>query len=74
MTTKGMAAVHDNLVRQTVESVTDEIGRIIVERQQLRAERASHATLERNRRRLADAQAQLSLLLIERHLGGPSAV
>jgi hypothetical protein len=55
-------------MRHTVETLTDEIGRIVAERQALRTEGATVETLEENRRRLADAQAQLSLLLIERHL------
>jgi hypothetical protein len=53
---------------QTVESVTDEIGRIVSERQELRAAGASVDALEENRRRLARAQSELSQLLIARHL------
>ena len=68
-----MAAVSNNAVRQTVESVVDEIGRIVAERQQLRAAGAPADMVEANRRRLADAQAQLSALLIDRHLERPSA-
>jgi hypothetical protein len=64
-----MPAARDlNAVRHTVETVTAEIGRIVVERQELRAAGATPAELEENRRRLAEAQSQLSLLLIERHL------
>jgi nucleotidyltransferase/DNA polymerase involved in DNA repair len=57
-------------VRQlpTVEALTDEIGRIVAERQTLRAEGADHELLEENRRRLAEAQSRLSELLIERYL------
>jgi hypothetical protein len=55
-------------LRHTVETLTTEIGRIVVERQELRAAGAEPAALEENRRRLADAQSRLSLLLIERHL------
>jgi hypothetical protein len=51
----------------TVESLTEEIGRIVAERQELRASGATAERLEENRRRLAAAQAQLSALLIERH-------
>jgi hypothetical protein len=51
----------------TVESLTEEIGRIVAERQSLRASGATAAELEENRRRLAAAQAQLSALLIERY-------
>jgi hypothetical protein len=53
---------------QTVESLTDEIGRIVAERQGLRAAGASVDVLEENRRRLARAQSELSQLLIARHL------
>jgi hypothetical protein len=53
---------------QTVESLTNEIGRIVAERQELRAAGASFDVLEENRRRLARAQSELSLLLIARHL------
>jgi hypothetical protein len=59
-----MAAV----LSQTVESVTDEIGRIVAERQGLRAAAAGDVELEANRLRLVAAQAELSRLLIERHL------
>jgi hypothetical protein len=52
----------------TVESVADEIGRIVAERQELRAAGAGDAQLEANRQRLVAAQAVLSQLLIERHL------
>jgi hypothetical protein len=53
---------------RTVESVTEEIGRIVAERQDLRASGASSDVLEENRRRLAKAQSELSQLLIARHL------
>jgi hypothetical protein len=59
-----MAAV----LPQTVETVTDEIGRIVAERQELRAASAADAELEANRVRLVAAQAELSRLLIQRHL------
>jgi hypothetical protein len=52
----------------TVESLTEEIGRIVAERQELRARAATAEQLEDNRRRLAAAQAQLSALLIARYL------
>jgi len=52
---------------QTIESLGAEIGRIVAERQELRAAGASHEVLEENRRRLAQAQAQLSRLLIQRY-------
>ena len=64
-----MQAAHDTrAVGQTVETLTEEIGRIVAERQELRASAAGHAELEENRRRLAAAQSRLSDLLIERHL------
>jgi hypothetical protein len=64
-----MPAARDlNAVRHTVETLTGEIGRIVVERQELRAAGATPAELEENRHRLATAQSQLSLLLIERYL------
>jgi hypothetical protein len=51
----------------TVESLTEEIGRIVAERQELRTSGAPPRQLEENRRRLAAAQAQLSTLLIARY-------
>ena len=63
-----LAARDTRAVRHTVETLTEEIGRIVAERQELRASGAAHAELEENRRRLADAQSRLSHLLIERHL------
>jgi hypothetical protein len=55
-------------VPPTVESVSEEIGRIVAERQSLRAAGAGEDELEANRRRLASAQNELSRLLIQRHL------
>ncbi len=55
-------------IEHTVETLTAEIGRIVVERQDLRAAGAAAGELEENRRRLAAAQNGLSRLLIERHL------
>ena len=52
----------------TVEALTEEIGRIVAERQELRACSAAPEVLEENRRRLTAAQNRLSELLIERHL------
>ncbi len=52
----------------TVEGLTEEIGRIVIERQELRAACAGEDLLEENRRRLADAQNQLSKLLLARYL------
>jgi hypothetical protein len=59
---------------QTVEALIAEIGRIVAERQELRAAGAGADDLERNRRELAAAQATLSRLLIQRHLGPPVTV
>ena len=52
----------------TVESVGAEIGKIVAERQSLRAAGAGELELEANRRRLAAAQHELSRLLIARYL------
>ena len=52
----------------TVEGLTEEIGRIVIERQELRAAGAADDLLEENRRRLSDAQHQLSQLLLTRYL------
>jgi hypothetical protein len=57
----------------TVESLTASISSIVAERQELRAAGAEPAALEENRRRLAAAQSQLSLLLIERYLPAAGA-
>jgi hypothetical protein len=59
------------ILPHSVESLTEEIGRIVAERQELRAAGASPEVLEENRRRLAEAQNRLSVLLIERHLPVP---
>lgn len=58
----------DSPFRETVESLGEEIGRIVAERQALRESGAGPGALEDNRRKLAAAQNKLSLLLIERHL------
>ena len=58
----------DGAFRDTVESLGEEIGRIVADRQALREAGADGAELEENRRRLAAAQSKLSLLLIERYL------
>ena len=51
----------------TVEGLTEEIGRIVIERQELRASGADTDRLEENRLRLAAVQRQLSQLLIARY-------
>jgi len=58
----------DGPFSDTVESVSDEIGRIVADRQALREAGADGDSLEENRRRLAAAQTKLSRLLIERYL------
>jgi hypothetical protein len=64
-----MTAARDlSALRHTVETLTAEIGRIVAERQDLRASGAGPSELEENRRHLATAQSELSLLLIQRHL------
>jgi hypothetical protein len=63
-----MAAVQE-MVDQTVEDVAEEVGRIVSERQELRAVGADNGELEENRLRLVAAQADLTRLLLERHLG-----
>jgi IS30 family transposase len=55
-------------LNHTVETVSVEIGRIVAERQELRAAGAGDEALEANRRRLVAAQSELSRLLIARHL------
>jgi hypothetical protein len=57
----------------SIETVRSEIDRLVVERQQLRRDGATEGDLEFNRRRLVRAQAQLSRLLLQRHLPGPAA-
>jgi hypothetical protein len=57
----------------TVEGLTEEIGRIVIERQELRAAGASPELLEENRRRLADVQSRLSQLVIVRYLPAASS-
>ena len=65
---KRIGRVEPGSMAQTVESLTAEIGRIVAERQELRAAGASFDVLEENRRRLAKAQSELSQLLIARYL------
>ena len=58
----------DGRLPPTVESVGEQIGGIVAERQSLRAAGAGEAELEANRRRLTAAQHELSRLLIARYL------
>ena len=53
---------------KTVESLTDLLGALTVERQALRASEAGSVQLERNRVAIARAQWELSHALIDRHL------
>ena len=52
---------------KTVESLTDLLSALAVERQALRASQAGSIKLERNRIAIARAQWELSHALIERH-------
>ena len=65
---KGRRRVELLSMPQTVESLTEEIGRIVAERQELRASGVGFDVLVENRRRLARAQSELSQLLIARYL------
>jgi hypothetical protein len=59
---------HETGLVDPVTRLGDQIGRIVSERQALRAAGANGEVLETNRRRLVGAQAELSRLLIERYL------
>jgi hypothetical protein len=59
--------------RTTAEELTTRIGRLVAERQQLRAGGASETSLERNRLQIARAQWELAHALIDRHLPEPAA-
>jgi len=59
---------HETDRADPVARLGDEIGRIVSERQALRAAGAGGGALESNRRRLVRAQGELSRLLIDRHL------
>ena len=54
-------------LQHTVESLTDEIGALVAERQRLRTDGAPAEVLERNRLAIAKAQQTLSELLIRRY-------
>jgi len=60
-------------LQHSVESIRAEIDRLVAERQELRRNDAAEGDLEFNRRRLVRAQAQLSRLLLQRHMPGPAA-
>jgi hypothetical protein len=60
-------------VAQNVETLTEHLGVLALERQSLRASDAGSVALERNRVAIARAQWELSYALIERYLPSPAA-
>jgi hypothetical protein len=52
-----------------LESVSQELDRIVAERRRLREAGAAEAQLEANRQRLRATQGKLTQLLVEHHLG-----
>jgi len=52
-----------------VERLVAAINELVFERQELRASGADSALLERNRQEIVRRQSELSLALVERHLG-----
>jgi hypothetical protein len=58
---------------QNVETLTELLGNLTLERQALRASDAGSVDLERNRVAIARAQWELSHALIERYLPKPAA-
>jgi hypothetical protein len=60
-------------VSPTVESLTEQLGVLTRERQDLRGNDASSVELEQNRVAIARAQWSLSYALIERYLPKPAA-
>jgi hypothetical protein len=60
-------------VSPTVESLTEQLGVLTRERQDLRGNDASSVVLEQNRVAIARAQWALSYALIERYLPRPAA-
>jgi len=57
----------------TVESLTELLSSLTLERQALRTSEAGSVDLERNRMAIAKAQWDLSYALIERYVPGPAA-
>jgi hypothetical protein len=53
---------------RSVEELLDRLGELTVERQRLRLDGATQATLERNRIEIARTQWELSYALIERYV------
>jgi hypothetical protein len=58
----------------SVESLTELLSTLTLERQALRTSAAGSVDLERNRMAIAKAQWELSYALIERYFPGPTAV
>ena len=63
-----MSAVSLEHTSESVELLTDRISILVRERQHMRASAADEATLEQNRREIADLQQRLSKALIQRYL------
>ena len=59
--------------QNTVESLTELLGALTLERQNLRSSAAGSVDLERNRMAIAKAQWELSYALIERYVPGQAA-
>lgn len=57
--------------QQSVEDLLERIAQLVAERQALHAAGASRLALERNRRRIAGSQRELSRALIRRYLPKP---
>jgi hypothetical protein len=57
----------------TVETLTELLGSLTRERQDLRASKAGSTVLEQNRIAIARAQWELSYALIDRYLPNPAA-
>lgn len=68
----GRARFRRSRASASVEELEGEIGALVVRRQALRERGASAEVLERNRRRLARCQWELSFALIERYLPRPA--
>jgi hypothetical protein len=60
-------------VSPTVESLSEQLGALTRERQDLRSRDASSVALEQNRVAIARAQWEFSYALIERYLPKPAA-
>lgn len=60
--------IHVSPDQDTIQGVSDEIQRLVAERQDLRTNGAPAEELEENRRRIASAQSRYSRLLIQHYL------